>query len=153
MNIYLADEKATMSLGFAVARLSETFNIIYLKGDLGAGKTTFSRGFLNAFGHFGVVKSPTYTLMETYQFDARTIHHLDLYRLNDPEELEFIGLRDLIDSNAIFLVEWPGNGAGWLPEADLQISLVYDANARVATLESCEEKLLGNLDISAINSS
>ena len=90
----------------------------YLRGDLGAGKTTFARAYVHALGYVGYVKSPSYGLLETYETGAQKVLHLDLYRIEDPEELEFLALRDLFDERTVLLIEWPDRGAGHLPAAD-----------------------------------
>lgn len=135
----LPDAAATRQFGarLAVALApAETPVVVALEGDLGAGKTTLAQGLLRALGVRGAVKSPTYTLVEPYVLDGRTLCHFDLYRLADPEELEFIGLRDYLEANALLLVEWPERGRGILPRADLTVRLTYRAEGRWVAVEA-----------------
>ncbi len=123
MSTILADESATQI--FAKGLLSDLAPgmIIYLQGILGAGKTTLVRSLLRATGFTGIVKSPSYTLVETYELDDFVLHHFDLYRLADPEELEYLGLMDYLTDNSICIFEWPELGKGQLPKADLSIKI------------------------------
>jgi tRNA threonylcarbamoyladenosine biosynthesis protein TsaE len=115
------DEAAMTTLSRAVAGALQAPCTVYLRGSLGAGKTTFTRALIQALGHAGRVKSPTYGLLEHYELAGVNVLHLDLYRIGDPGELDFLGIEDLCDDRTLLLVEWPEQGGSVLPPADLEI--------------------------------
>jgi len=130
--------------------------VIALRGPLGAGKTTWCRGLLRALGYPGVVKSPTYTLVESYRFEQPPlwVHHFDLYRLGDAEELEFIGGRDYFDASSVCLVEWPERAAGFMPVADIDIDISYQDHGRSLVVSAATEtgdRLLSLLEQGCVN--
>lgn len=187
--LQIIDENAMTELGAKLAKAAIPGTIIYLDGDLGAGKTTLVRGFLRSLGYSGAVKSPTFTIVEPYSLEnnkfynyneleddlkpdnnnnsvtvsilgnslepanshgtanshkpvkshAQRIYHFDLYRLEDPEELEYIGIRDYLDGQAIALIEWPEKGYGVLPRADLIIKITHLSQGRKVELLSQSE--------------
>ena len=147
-NLTLNNEQDTQNLAQILAQHFTT-GVVYLIGDLGAGKTTLTRHYLQYLGHQGSVKSPTYTLVEPYQVQERDIFHFDLYRLNDPYELELMGIRDYLETpNALFLFEWPSKGSDEIPEADLIIDIQKseDELTRSATLSFHSVALLQALE-------
>tara|TARA_R110000823_G_scaffold198080_3_gene329141 strand:+ start:25427 stop:25927 length:501 start_codon:yes stop_codon:yes gene_type:complete len=139
-SVHVADEAGMVALG---ARLAAPLKaelkaplLVFLEGDLGMGKTTLARGMLQALGHAGAVKSPTYTLVEPYELPALTVYHFDLYRLGDPGELEFLGIRDYFGENSVCLVEWPERGLGVLPPADIVIRIMSESSGRRLAMHS-----------------
>ncbi len=149
---YLTESaEQTESKAAGLASIIQQGMSIHLQGELGAGKTTFARGFLFGLGHTGTVKSPTYNIVHSYQtiFQNKqfTIHHFDLYRLTDPEELEAMGIRDYFDGTSICLLEWPQNGKGLLPAADILINFRYEDEKRQIEFEPISETGLKTIDI------
>lgn len=142
MNRQLKGEEDTARFGTGLAAaLNQVLKpyqgaILYLRGDLGAGKTTLARSLLRALGVDGPVRSPTYTLMEPYRAGGRELLHMDLYRLRAPEELENLGLGDFPSATTLWLVEWPERGQGLLPVADLELSLLPDGGGRLLQMHA-----------------
>lgn len=136
MNLHLASPAATERLGaLLAAHLPATAAVLHLEGDLGAGKTTLARALLRSLGVEGPVRSPTYTLIERYDTARGEVAHLDLYRIADPEELEFLALDELAAEARLWLVEWPQRGQGMLPAVDLVLRLAVQGAGRMATLD------------------
>lgn len=139
----LADEVATIAMGKQIAdivKLELQHGItVYLNGDLGAGKTTLTRGFVQGMGHVGNVKSPTYTLVEPYELQDWQVYHFDLYRLSDPEELEYIGIRDYFNSRSCSFIEWPEKGIGMIAVPDMVIDLEYIGEQRRIVMQATSD--------------
>ncbi|NQD38953.1 tRNA (adenosine(37)-N6)-threonylcarbamoyltransferase complex ATPase subunit type 1 TsaE [Permianibacter sp. IMCC34836] len=149
-NGFLPDEAATEQIGALIAPHLRGGEVLTLSGDLGAGKTTLVRGLLRALGHQGAVKSPTYTLVESYRLPAFELHHFDLYRLAEAGELEFLGLDEFLHPGAVCLFEWPERGAGVLPPG-LSISLAREGSGRrlqVSANGPLAQELVKKLDLS-----
>ncbi len=148
MILQITSPQQQEELGVTLAQLLPTGLVIYLQGELGTGKTTLTRGFLRGRGHQGAVKSPTYTLMEPYELESGRCYHLDLYRLGSARELEYLGIRDLLEGDATMLVEWPERGEGMLPAADIVVQIGYLDGGREVQLSatsSDKENLLNKL--------
>lgn len=150
---YIPDETAMCAFGAELVNAickqpSSQAITLYLNGALGAGKTTLSRGIIQALGHQGKVKSPTYTLVEEYHLAKKTVYHFDLYRLSDPEELEFMGIRDYFSPHCLCLIEWAEKGAGLLATPDVIVNITYADNARY--LELIANSAVGEHIIQAI---
>nr|WP_295382978.1 tRNA (adenosine(37)-N6)-threonylcarbamoyltransferase complex ATPase subunit type 1 TsaE [Pseudoxanthomonas sp.] len=134
LSLFLPDSEATDALGHALAASRPTSAVVHLQGDLGAGKSTLARALLRALGVQGAIRSPTYTLVERYPLADGEAWHLDLYRIGDAGELDFLGLDE--GSATLWLVEWPERGGAGLPACDLRVRLAVDGSGRSATLEA-----------------
>lgn len=142
-HVFLDDEAATLALGAGLAGSGLTSEMVFLHGDIGAGKTTLARGFLRALGYRGAVKSPTYTLLETYELPRRGdsaarprlhVYHFDFYRIVDPRELGYMGIDELVSAPAVKLVEWPSHAGDRLPKPDIEVRLAGTGAHRCADI-------------------
>ena len=140
LNTGLPDEAATLRLGAALAAALEPGLVIFLRGELGAGKTTLARGVARALGWEGPVRSPTYALVEVYALSRLDLHHFDFYRFHDPHEWIDAGFRESFSGRTASLIEWPERAAGLLPPADLDIALEFRTTGRSAVLTSNSPK-------------
>lgn len=133
-------EQDTCALGALLATtLMNRFHgsaVVFLEGQLGAGKTTLVRGLLQAVGHTGAVKSPTYTLLEPYNVQGHEVYHFDLYRVNDPQELEFVGFDEIVDGPGLKLFEWAEKAHGWLPEPDVCVRIKVNTHTQPVSREA-----------------
>ena len=134
------DEEAMVEFGGKIAETLLMGAVITLNGDLGAGKTTLSRGILNRLGHSGAVKSPTYTIVEPYQLDIGSVYHFDLYRVNDPQELDYIGFTDYLAQASLSLIEWPERGYGYLAGKDIGIEIEHLRSGRQVSVSAETDK-------------
>ncbi|HSZ07246.1 MAG TPA: tRNA (adenosine(37)-N6)-threonylcarbamoyltransferase complex ATPase subunit type 1 TsaE [Steroidobacteraceae bacterium] len=141
LDFSLPDSDATEALGAALARAFSGAGgaVVYLRGELGSGKTTCARSLLHALGVTATVRSPTYTLVDTYSTPALDLVHVDLYRLRSSAEVEELGLRDLTGPHALMLIEWPEQGGSAVPPADLEVQLRYAGESRAASLRAAGE--------------
>jgi len=135
-DLNIVGEEAMVAFGRSLSSRLPKPLIITLQGDLGAGKTTLSRGVLQGLGHKGAVKSPTYTLVEPYKLDVGMVYHFDLYRLVDAEELDYMGFADYLEDAVLCLIEWPERGEGFLPAADVSISIMHEKGGRRVTVQA-----------------
>lgn len=134
MQKFLQNTEETEHLGAELFKSLAPKSVVFLHGELGAGKTTLVRGYLRAAGYTGTVKSPTYNLVEEYTVAGQKLFHFDLYRLNDPEELEWIGINDYFNQDGVCFIEWPDKGEGFLPKPDVVITLSVQGQGRVVEI-------------------
>ena len=137
--VLLANETETLSLGARIAPNITAPLIIWLQGDLGAGKTTFTRALLNSQGHHGAVKSPTYKIVESYPLQKFILHHFDLYRFQTADEWLDAGLDELFTANSVSLIEWPQQGADYVPKPDIILHLTTINHGRNAELTAVSD--------------
>ena len=137
--INFPDEQSLISFANKFACDMPVPLVIWLEGDLGAGKTSFTRGLIHALGYKGRVKSPTYGLLEHYQLASLQVLHMDLYRISDPGELEFLGVEDLLDEQTVLLIEWPDKGGSWLPRPHFMFKFSYADQGRDLYWKVCDE--------------
>jgi len=145
MKITLLNEHETELLGAELWKILPEKCLVFLNGGLGAGKTTLTRGVLRAAGHKGAVKSPTYTLVEEYDIADRKVFHFDLYRVKDPEELEWIGIRDYLEQQSLCFIEWAELGLGMLPKPDVELSIETEGEGRVISVDILNKKMFENV--------
>ncbi len=145
MKIKLLNEHETELLGAELWRILPKKCLVFLKGNLGAGKTTLTRAVLKAAGHKGAVKSPTYTLVEEYDISGSKVFHFDLYRVQDPEELEWIGIRDYLAQQSLCFIEWAELGKGFLPKPDIELSIEVEGEGRTISLNITNKKMFSNI--------
>lgn len=138
-SIVLPDERSVSELAHRFLGNLRAPLVFYLRGDLGAGKTTFARALIQALGYRGRVKSPSYGLLESYAAGGFNVLHLDLYRIESPGELDYLAIRDLFDRNSLLLVEWPEKGSGFLPEADLELHFMETGGQRIVEFKTSSE--------------
>ena len=146
-SIYLADEAIAQAWAQRLAPALPRQGFVSLVGPLGAGKSHFARSVIGALGYQGRVPSPTYTLVEHYA--SVDVYHLDLYRLGDPEELEFLNVREAIEGDTLCLIEWAERGQAWLPEPALEVAFDYQGDGRSVRLDSADQDCLDALRLLA----
>ena len=144
------DEAGLVTIAQTLARAAPAGVVLHLEGDLGVGKTTFARAWLGAIGAGGRIKSPTYSLIESYPLVDAAAHHLDLYRLADAGELEWLGLADLVDGRDFFLIEWPERGGDAIPPADLRIRLEHAGDTRNLRIEAVSARAVNWLNVAGL---
>lgn len=147
MRFILTDSEDTEAFGAALWHVLPEKCLVFLFGELGAGKTTLIRGLLREAGYKHTVKSPTYSLVEEYDLPKRKLFHFDLYRLQDPDELEYIGMDDYLRQTALCCIEWPEMGHGYLPDADLEIRMSHLDGGRSITINILQPTLKKSLHL------
>jgi tRNA threonylcarbamoyladenosine biosynthesis protein TsaE len=135
MEFTINSDSEMLAFGVKCAQCVDAGQLVFLDGDLGAGKTTLARGLLEGWGYNGMVTSPTFTLLESYKLDTVDVHHFDLYRMESPDELEMIGARELFNPTSICLIEWPDKAAGFLPGPDVRFSIAHREHGRQINID------------------